>query len=135
MNTKKPGSSTNVREMTETSAQQSQEVLEKIGTATSEAAEVMTTCCSTALKGMQDYHSKLTEFTQANAKAHVEFLQKLAGSKSPTEWLELSASHTRSQLDRLADQGKQLTELTKQVTLATVEPVKIGLAKVYDRAA
>ena len=120
---------------TETSTQQSKEMFEKIGMATSEAAEVMTNCCSAALKGMQDYNSKLIEFTQANAKSHVEFLQKVAGVKSPTEFFELSASHNRSQLERLADQAKQLTELTKQVTLATAEPVKTGLAKVYDRAA
>ena len=128
-------SSQSVRNIAECGAQQSTEIFEKIGAATGEAAEAMKSCCSTALKGMQDYNGKLIEFTQANAKSHVEFLQKLAGLKSPTEWLELSASHTRSQLERLADQGKQLTELTKQVTLAVAEPVKSGLAKVYDRAA
>jgi phasin len=127
--------SQHLRDMTETGPERSKEVFEKIGVATSEAAEVMKNCCSTALKGMQDYNSKLIEFTQANTKSHVEFLQKLAGVKSPTEFLELSTSHTRSQLERLADQAKQLTELTKQVTLATAEPVKAGLAKVYDRAA
>ena len=87
----------------------------------------MTNCCSAALKGMQDYNSKLIEFAQANAKSHVEFLQKVAGVKSPTEFLELSASHNRSQLERLADQAKQLTELTKQVTLATAEPVRASV--------
>jgi len=120
---------------TETGAQQSKEVFEKIGMATNEAAEVMTNCCSTALKGMQEYNSKLVEFTQVNGESHVEFLQKLAGVKSPTEFFELSTSHNRSQLERLADQAKQLTELTKEVTLATAEPVKSVLAKVSDRAA
>jgi phasin len=127
--------SQHLRDMTETGAQQSKAVFEKIAAATNEAAEVMTNCCSTALNGMQEYNSKLIEFTQANAKSHVEFLQKVAGVKSPTEFLELSTSHNRSQLDRLADQAKQLTELTKQVTLAAAEPVKTGLAKVYNRAA
>jgi phasin len=130
-----PDASQHLRDMTETGTQRSKEMFEKIGMATSEAAEVMTSCCSTALKGMQDYNSKLIEFTQTNAKSHVEFLQKLAGVKSSTEFLEVSTSHHRSQLERLADQAKQLTELTKQVTLATAEPVKTGLAKVYDRAA
>src|SRR5215212_7713395 len=138
-NTKPKSSDTDasqhLRDMTETGAQQSKAVFEKIGKATSETAEVMTNCCSTALKGMQEYNSKLIEFTQVNAKSHIEFLQKLVVVKSPTEFLELSSSHNRSQLERLADQGKQLAELTKQVTLATAEPVKTGLAKVYDRAA
>src|SRR4029079_3206180 len=123
-----------VREMTENSAQQSKEVFEKIGIATSEASQAMTNCCSAALKGMQEYNTKLIEFTQANAKSHVEFLQKLASVKSPTGFLEFSISHNRSQLERMADQAKQLTDLTKQVTLATAEPVKTGLAKVYERA-
>jgi phasin len=139
MNTKPKSSNTDasqpLRDMTETGAQGSKEMFEKIGSATNEVAEVMKNCCSAALKGMQDYNSKLIEFSQANAKSQVEFLQKIAGLKSPTEFLELSASHNRSQLERLADQAKQLTELTKQVTLATAEPVKSGLAKVYDRAA
>ena len=138
-NTKPRSSNTDasqqMRDMTETGVQQSKEVFEKIGAATSETAEVMKNCCSTALKGMQDYNSKLIEFTQANAMSHVEFLQKLAGVKSPTEFLELSTTHTHNQLERLADQAKQLTELTKEVTLATAEPVKTRLAKGYDRAA
>src|SRR6478752_2753104 len=96
----------NLRDMTETGAERSKEVFEKIGSATSEAAQVMTNCCSAALKGMQDYNSKLIEFAQANAKSHVEFLQKVAGVKSPTEFFELSASHNRNQLERLADQAK-----------------------------
>ena len=127
--------SQHLRDMTETGAQQSKAVFEKIAVATNEAAEVMTNCCSTALNGMQEYNSKLIEFTQANAKSHVEFLQKLVGVKSPTEFLELSTGRNRSQLERLADQAKRLTELTKHVALATAEPVKTGLAKVYDRAA
>jgi phasin len=127
--------SQNLRDITETGAQQSKAVFEKIAVATNEAAEVMKNCCSTALNGMQEYNTKLIEFTQANAKSHVEFLQKLASVKSPTEFLELSISHNRSQLERMADQAKQLTDLTKQVTLATAEPVKTGLAKVYERAA
>lgn len=130
-NTKPQSSNAELRDV----ADQSKKVFEKIGAATSDAAEAMKNCCSTALKGMQDYNSKLIEFTQINAKSHVEFLQKLAGVKSPTEMLELSSNHTHSQLERLADQAKQLTELTKEVALATAEPVRSGLAKVYDRAA
>jgi phasin len=127
--------SQHVREITETGAEQSKEVFEKFGSAASEAADVMTNCCSAAFKGMQDYSRKLIEFSHANAQSHVEFLQKLASVKSPTEWLELSADHTRGQLERIGDQARHLTELTKQVTLATTEPVKTGLAKAYDRAA
>ena len=68
MNTTAKPKSANVtqqfRDVTDTSAERSKEVFETIGAATTEAAEVMTTCCSTALKGMQDYNSKVLEFAQ-----------------------------------------------------------------------
>src|SRR6195256_4736996 len=53
-----------LRDRAETGAKQSKEAFEKIGAATTEAAEAMTNCCSTALKGMQEYNSKVAEFTQ-----------------------------------------------------------------------
>jgi len=138
-NTKPKFSNTNtpqqLRDMTETGAEQSREAFEKLGSATTEAADVMTKSCSTALKGIQDYSSKVVEFTQSNTKSYVEFLQRLAGVKSPSEFLELSTDHTRSQLEKMVDQGRQLTALAQQVTLATAEPLKVGLAKAYDSKA
>ena len=124
-----------LRDMAETGAKQSKETFEKIGAATTEVAEVMTNCCSTALKGMQDYNSKLAEFTQTNAKSAVEFVQRLAGVKSPSEFIQISTEHAKHQLETMTEQTKQLAELTQQVTLTTAEPLKTGLAKVFSRAA
>ena len=66
-----PDAPQQLREMAETSAKQSKETLEKMSAATTEAAEMMTNCASTALKGMQDYSSKVAEFTQTNTKSAV----------------------------------------------------------------
>ena len=95
----------------------------------------MTNYCSTALKGMQDYNSKLAEFTQANTKSAVEFVQSLAGVKSPSEFVQVSTEHTKHQLEVMAEQAKELVALTQQVTLKTAEPIKTGLAKAFGRAA
>jgi hypothetical protein len=84
---------------------------------------------------MQDYNSKVVEFTQANTKSYVEFVQKLAGVKSPSEFIEVSTNHGRYQLEKVAEQAKQLAELAQKVTLATAEPLKTGFAKAYNRAA
>jgi phasin len=123
------------RENTEKGAQRTKEVFETISASTNEAAEVMKNCCSNALQGMQDYNSKVMEFSQANSKFYLEFVQKLAGVKSPSEFFEISAEHTRSQLERVAEQAKQLTELARKVTLASTAPLNTGLAKAYDHAA
>ena len=52
-----------LREMAETGAKQSKETLEKMSAATTDTAEMMTNCASTALKELQEYNSKLAEFT------------------------------------------------------------------------
>ena len=124
-----------LREMAETSAKQSKETFDKIGAATTEAAEMMTNCASTALKGMQEYNSKLAEFTQTNTKSTVEFVQSLAGVKSPSEFVQISTEHAKHQLETMTEQAKELAALTQQVTLTTAEPIKTGLAKVFSRAA
>jgi phasin len=121
--------------MAGTSAKQSKEAFEKIGAATTEAAEAMTNCCSTALKGMQDYNSKLAEFTYANTKSNLEFIQSLVGMKSPSEFVQLSTEHARHQLETMAEQTKQLAALAQHVTHTTAEPLKTGFAKAFGRAA
>ena len=124
-----------LREMAETSAKQSKETLERIGAATTDATEMMTNCASTALKGMQEYNSKLAEFTQANTTSAVEFLQTLAAVKSPSEFVQVSTEHTKLQLETMTEQARELAALTQKVTLTTAEPIKTGLAKVFNRAA
>jgi len=124
-----------LRDMAQTGAKQSKETFEKIGAATTEVAEAMTNCCSTALKGMQYYNSKLAEFTQTNAKSVVEFVQRLAGVKTPSEFIQVSTEHAKHQLETMTEQAKELAELTQQVTLTTTEPLKTGLAKAFNRAA
>jgi phasin len=124
-----------LHDMAETGAKQSKETFEKFGAATTEAAEVMTNCCSTALKGMQDYNRKLVEFTQANTKSAFELVQSLAGVKSPAEFAQVSTDHARQQLETMVEQTRQLAELTQRVTLATAEPLKTGFAKALSRAA
>ena len=124
-----------LRDIAETSAKQSKETFEKIGAATTEAAEVMTNCASTALKGIHEYNSKLAEFTQTNTKSAVEFVQSLAAVKSPSEFVRVSTEHAKLQLETMAEQAKELAALTQQVAQTTAEPIKAGLAKAFNRAA
>ena len=105
-----------------------------MGAATTGVGEVMQSCCSTALKGIQDYNSKLLEFTQVNTKSYVEFIQKLTSVRSPSEFLEVSTEHVRSQLETAAKQAKHLAEIAQKVTLSTTEPFKTSLAKPYNYA-
>jgi hypothetical protein len=84
---------------------------------------------------MQEYNAKLAEFAQANIKVQLEFMQKLAGLRSPTEFFEVSAKHTQHQFESLTEQSKLLSALAQRVTLEAFEPIKSGLAKAEAKAA
>ena len=132
MTTTKPKSASQTaqfRDTLEVGAERSREALETFSTAANDAVHAVQHCCSTGLKGMQDYTGKVAEFTQANISQYVEFVQKLASVRSPSEFVELSTSHTRSQLETLAEQGKQLASMAQKVTLDAVEPLKTGFGK------
>jgi phasin len=120
---------TKSRDTIEAGAERSKEALQQFNVAANEAAHAVQDSCSTALKGMQDYSGKVAEFTQANIKSYVEFIQKLAAVKSPSDFVQVSTNHTREQLERLAEQGKQLSALAQKVTLEAVEPLKTGFTK------
>ena len=117
------------RDMTEKGATQSKETFEKMSAAAAQTADVMKNCYSTAVKGIQDYNSKLIEFTDANTKSVFDFAQRMSGVKSPSEFFQLSTDLAQQQLETLTKQTQQLAALAQQVTLATTEPLKTGLTK------
>jgi phasin len=123
------------REIAEKGTTQAKETYEKMNAATTEAADLIKNSYSTAMKGMQDYNNKIIEFTQANTDAAFDFVQKMSGVKSPSEFLELWTEHARKQVETLTEQSKQLAALGKKVTLATAEPLKTGIADQFNRAA
>ena len=107
------------------------ESFEKMSVATAEATAQIKDSYSTALKGAQDYNAKFFEFAQNNTEAAIEFVHKLSGVKSPADFMELSTDHSRKQFETMTEQTKELATLAQKVTLATVEPFKTGLTKVF----
>lgn len=113
---------------------QAKEAFEKVSAATAEATNMIKNSVSTAVKGAQDYNNKIIEFTQTNTKAALDFVQKLSGVKSPSDFVELSTDHSREQFETLTEQTKELAALAQKVTLATVEPLKTGITKALGQA-
>jgi phasin len=122
-------------ELAEKGGTQTREVYEKMSAATTEAADFIKTSSSAALKGMQDYNNKFLEFAHANTNATFDFAQKLHDVKSPSEFMELSTKHASKQVEMLTEQTKQLVEHAQKVALAAAEPLKMGVAKAFNRAA
>jgi len=117
----------------ENGSAQAKEAFEKMSAATAEATDLIKNSFSTAVKGAQDYNAKVIEFVQTNTKATVDFVQKLSGVKSPSEFIELSTDHSRTQFETLTEQTKELAALAQKVTLANVEPLKAGVTKAFSQ--
>jgi phasin len=137
--TAKPASSSKLdatqvfRATAEKGTAQAKEAFEKVSAATAEATDLIKNSYSTAVKGAQDYNTKVIEFVQTNTKATVDFVQKLSGVKSPSEFIELSTDHSRTQFETLTEQTKELAALAQKVTLANVEPLKAGVTKAFSQ--
>ena len=121
------------RATAEKGSAQAKEAFEKMNAATAEATDLIKNSYSTAVKGAQDYNTKVIEFAQANTEAALDFVQKLSGVKSPSDFIELSADHSRKQFETLTEQTKELAALAQKVTLATVEPLKTGVTKAFGQ--
>jgi phasin len=122
-------------EMAEKGATQARETFENMGSATTQAADVIKASSSTALKGMQDFNNKFLEFAHTNTNAAFDFVQRLQGVKSPSEFMELSTEHTRNQIQAVTEQTKQLVEHAQKAVLATAEPLKMGVTKAFNHVA
>lgn len=112
----------------------SNEAYEKMSAAATEAADLIKTSSSTTLSGLQEYNNKFLEFAQANTTAAYDFVQKLHGVKSPSEFMEISTQYARTQTEALTEQTKQLAYRAQKIALATAEPLKAGVAKAFNRA-
>jgi phasin len=122
-------------EMTEKSAMQTQEAYKKMSAASTETADLIKISSATTLKGLQDYNNKFLEFAHTNSNAAFGFMQKLHDVESPSEFMELSTEHARTQTQALTEQTKVLAELAQKIALAAAKPLQEGLGKAFDRGA
>jgi hypothetical protein len=81
----------------------------------SAAAEGVTDLMRNVMQSTQDYNAKVLEFASTNCNATLEYLSKLAGAKTPSEFVELTTRHVREQSDTLTRQARELMEMTQKI--------------------
>jgi phasin len=123
------------REFAEKGVAQTKDAYEKMKAAAEESTEMLETCYATASKGSTEYGLKVIEITRANTNAAFDFFESLFGVKSPSELVEISTAHARSQFETLTAQGKELTALAQKVATETAEPIKTGVNKALKKVA
>jgi len=114
---------------------QAKEAFEKLSANTAQAAVLLKDSYATAVKGAQEYNSKVMEFAQTNSESAFAFAQSLSEVKSPSEFVTLSTEHARKQIETVAEQSRDLAALVQKISLASTEPLKTGVNKAFSQAA
>ena len=123
------------REFAEKGVAQSKQAYEKFKAVAEENTEMLETVYTTASKGATDYGLKMIEIARANTDAMFDFTEALFTVKSPSEFVELSTKHARTQFETLAGQSKELAGLAQKVATETAEPIKSGVSKAMKKVA
>lgn len=74
---------------------------------------------STAAKVAEDYRSRMFLFMKANLNTMLEYAERLATVKTPTEFIEVSTDHARKQFDTIAAQTNELREIAQKMSTWT----------------
>jgi hypothetical protein len=112
--------------MAEKGTPQAKETYEKMSAATTEAADLIKKSYSTAVKGLQDYNNQ-----QRRLRLYPEVARREVAFG-----VRRTFDRTCTQAARDADRADQATcGARPEVTLATAEPLKTGVAKALNRDA
>jgi phasin len=120
------------RQTAEKGVAQAKDTYEKAKVATEQATDILKDTYATVAKGATDYNLKIIARTNTNTA--FEHAQKLIGAKSPLDFVALSTTHARKQFDTMIAQTKELTELAEKVTTEVTQPIKAGVAMVFNNS-
>jgi len=120
--------------MTEQSLARAKENYEKLNAASGAINDVLGEACSTNARGIAVYTAKVIEFSGANTTSAFDFLSHLLGTKSPSEILQLSATHGRKSFEATTAQSRELWELARKVATETADPIKKSFASALQKA-
>jgi phasin len=106
-----------LRDLAEKGAAQAKENLETMSAAAEEATDVLKHSYATTVTSIQDYSTKVLEFTNANIKAAVEHATKLMSVKTPTEFFSLSNDYAKRQFEVFTRQAQELAAIVQKMTI------------------
>jgi phasin len=119
----------------EQSAVRARENCEKMKAASGEMADALRETYSTNAKGAADYGVKVIEISGVNTNSAFDFLTNLVGTKSLSEFIQLSAAQSRKNFEVAAAQNKELWDLVQKVATETAEPIKKSVTRVLQKVA
>ena len=121
------------RGFVEQGAAQARQYIETMKTTSEEICDVLREVCSLNAKGVVDYGARAMEISKDNTSASLEFLSRLAETRSLLDVVHLSTPQSREAFEAASAQNQELWKLARQVAIDTTEPVKSGFNRVLNR--
>ena len=118
----------NMRELAREAVAQTRENYQQIEIAANESVSSFVSTQSTAARSMANYRAWLMNGAHRNVISAFAFAQNLARAKSVPDVIECTRTHARGQLDPLALQTNELTELACSVATKMAETIKTSIA-------
>ena len=87
-------------------------------------AENVQAMASTVIKDAAEFNVQWIEMVRANTNSSLDFARQLVSVKSPSEFFQLSAEHTRKQFEAVTQQAQHLAGLAQKVTTDAVQPMQ-----------
>jgi hypothetical protein len=85
-----------------------------------------------AARAAEDIRSKIVEFMMTNVNSTLDYAKNLAGVKSPSEFVELSANHARTQLEAITAQTNEIASMTQKYTVRNTERMASGFSRMFN---
>src|SRR6266498_1969156 len=99
----------------------------RAGEAVREAADRMQESTSKAAEGFREYQLKVLSAAQANVNAIFEYAQDMLQTQSMSEVMVLSATHSRRQLETIAQQSREIASAAQKLATETTRPLGFGI--------
>lgn len=77
----------------------------------------------TPMGAAQAYGAKLMEFGVTNVGSAIDFVEKATKAKSPADFADVLANHTRNQFETLTEQMEELSALVKKTAKDAEEKI------------
>ncbi len=78
---------------------------------------------SRAAEGFREYQLKLISAAQANTNALFEYAQDALHAQSISDLVEISTTHSRRQMEMMAEQARELAASAQKIATDTARPL------------
>ena len=91
-----------------------------------EAADCFQESSLKATEGFREYQLKILSAAQANVDAIFEYAQDVVQAQSMSEIMELSSTHSRRQLEAIAQQSREIANAAQKLASGATGPLTSG---------